>query len=116
VLPGGTATRAYTVRDSFGHADSVALKVLGRTNLTVSKSKNRVKRSRFVTATVRGLAPREWSRILYKGKLVRNGFSSANGTFTATFRVGRAKGKKQIVGYGLFTDTRRGATTIRVVR
>lgn len=116
VLPRGTSTRVYTVRDSFGHADSVALKVLGRANLTIAKSKNRVKRSRFVTATIRGLAPREWSRIRYKGRLVRNGFSTSNGTFSATFRVGRAKGKKRIVGYGLFTDTRRGATTIRVVR
>ncbi len=116
VLPTGTRTRVYTVRDSFGHADAVALKVLGRANLGMVKSRNRVKRSRYVTAMITGLVPNEWARIVYKGKLVRSGFSTSTGKFVATFRVGRAKGRKQIVGYGYFTDIRRGATTIRVVR
>ncbi len=115
-LPAGTRTRVYTVRDSFGHADTAALKVLGRVNLGVVKSRNRVKRSGTVTAMVTGLVPNEWARILYKGRLVRSGFSTSTGKFVATFRVGRAKGRKQIVGYGYFTDIRRGATTIRVVR
>jgi hypothetical protein len=116
VLPAGTRTRVYTVRDSFGHADSVALKVLGQANLGMVTSKHRVRRSGYVTAMVTGLVPGEWARILYKGRLVRSGFSTSTGKFVATFRVGRARGIKQIVGYGHFTDIRRGATTIRVVR
>jgi hypothetical protein len=115
-LPAGTFTRVYTVRDSFGHADTAAVKVLGRKTLTVTKSKFRVKRKRYVTAMVSGLAPAEWSRIFYKGRLVRSGKATSTGRFLVTFKVGRAKGKKAIVGYGQFTDIRRGATTIKVVR
>jgi hypothetical protein len=115
-VPGGTATRIYTVKDPFGHADTVALKVLGRTTLTVTKSQFRVKRKHYVTAMISGLAPAEWSRIFYKGRLVRSGKATSTGRFLATFKVGRAKGKKAIVGYGQFTDIRRGATTIKVVR
>jgi hypothetical protein len=116
VLPAGTATRTYVATDPYGHADTQALKVLGKKTLTVTKSQYRVKRGRYVTATVSGLAPTEWARIYYKGRPIRSGFASATGAFTATFKVGRAKGKKSIVGYGMFTDIRRGATTIKVVR
>ena len=115
-LPGGTRTRVYTVRDSWGHSDAVALKVLGRTTLAVTKSKNRVKRSGVVTAMVAGLLPNEWARIFYKGRLVRSGHATTTGKFVASFRVGRALGKKRIVGYGQFTDIRRGASTVKVVR
>ena len=116
ILPAGTATRVYRVRDSFGHADTRALKVLGRKSLSVTKSKNRVKRSRFVTATINGLAPGELARIYYKGALVKRGSAGSQGKFAARFKVGRARGKKRIVGFGQFSDIRRGATTIRVVR
>ena len=115
-LPAGTRTRVYTVRDAFGHTDTLAVKVLGRATLSVTKSKSRVKRSRYVTATVRYLAPGEWARVFYKGSLVRSGKATSAGTFSARFRVGRALGKKKIVGYGHFTDIRRGATVIKVVR
>lgn len=112
----GTATRVYTVRDAYGHADTLNLRVLGAKNLPVTKSAYRVKRRHYVTATVHGLAPNEWSRIVYKGNVVGRGPASATGTFTATFKVGPAKGRKRIVGLGRFTDIRRGATTIKVVR
>jgi hypothetical protein len=102
--------------DPYGHADTQALKVLGKKRLTVTKSQYRVKRGRYVTATVSGLAPAEWARVYYKGRPVRSGFASATGRFTATFKVGRAKGKKSIVGYGMFTDIRRGSSKIKVVR
>jgi hypothetical protein len=116
VLPAGTATRTYVATDPYGHADAQALKVLGKKRLTVTKSQYRVKRGRYVTATVSGLAPAEWARVYYKGRPVRSGFASATGRFTATFKVGRAKGKKSIVGYGMFTDIRRGSSKIKVVR
>lgn len=115
-LPAGTGTRAYRVTDAFGQADTQNLRVLGKKSLSVTKSKARVKRGRYVTATVSGLAPAEWARVYYKGKPVRSGFASAAGRFTATFKVGRPKGKKTIVGYGQFTDIRRGSTTVKVVR
>lgn len=115
-LPAGSATRVYTVRDSLGHADTASMKVLGRTNLGVLRSKFKVKRKRAVTATVRYLAPGEWARIVYKGRLVRSGKATSAGTFSASFRVGRAKGRKTIVGYGQFTDLRRGTAVIKVVR
>lgn len=115
-LPAGTATRVYTVKDPFGHTDAHALKVLGRANLSVLRGKYRVKRSRTVTATVRYLAPGEWTRIYYKGTPVRSGKASAAGTFSASFKAGRAKGIKTIAAYGLFTDIRRGSAVIKVVR
>ena len=115
-LPAGTATRVYKVRDSFGHADTQALSVLGRRTLSGTKSQFRVKRRHLVTATVGGLAPGEWSRIYYKGAFVRSGHATATGKFVATFRVGRSKGRKLVQGFGQFTDIRRGATTIKVVR
>jgi hypothetical protein len=115
-LPAGTRTRVYTVRDSYGHADAVALKVLGAKTLGVARSKYRVKRKRFVTATIMGLAPGERARIYYKGALVRSGAAGPRGDFAARFKVGGATGKKRIVGFGQFSDIRRGATTIKVVR
>jgi hypothetical protein len=115
-LAAGTATRTYKVRDSWGHSDTGSVKVLGRKTLPVYKTKNRVKRSGWVTATIRGLASQEAARIFYKGNLVRSGKATTRGAFSARFRVGRARGLKRIVGHGQFGDIRRGATTIRVVR
>jgi hypothetical protein len=115
-VPAGTATRVYTAKDVYGSSDTHALKVLGVKRLPVVRSAYKVKRGRYVTAMITGLVPNEWSRIVYKGILVRSGKASATGKFAASFRVGRAKGVKSIVGYGHFTDIRRGATTIKVVR
>jgi hypothetical protein len=92
------------------------VKVLGAAKLSVTRSKFKVKRSHYVTATVSYLAPGEWARIYYKGAPVRSGHASSTGRFTATFKVGRALGKKTIAGYGQFTDIRRGAAVIKVVR
>jgi hypothetical protein len=115
-LPNGTRSRVYTVRDAFGHANARVVKVLGAAKLSVTRSKFKVKRSHYVTATVSYLAPGEWARIYYKGAPVRSGHASSTGRFTATFKVGRALGKKTIAGYGQFTDIRRGAAVIKVVR
>ncbi|MET0999200.1 MAG: prenyltransferase/squalene oxidase repeat-containing protein [Marmoricola sp.] len=115
-VPGGTATRVYTAKDPYGHVDTVALKVLGQKTLPVTRSQYKVKRNRTVTTMISGLVPGEWSRIFYKGKLVRSGKATSTGRFAATFNVGRARGKKTVVGYGYFTDIRRGATTIKVRR
>ncbi len=115
-LPAGTRTRVYTVKDPFGHVGAHAVKVLGKANLSVLRGKYKVKRSRTVTATVRYLAPGEWTRVFYKGRFVRSGKASATGTFSASFKVGRAKGRKTISATGLFTDIRRGTAVIKVVR
>ena len=115
-LPAGTRSRLYKVRDIYGHSDTQVVKVLGRATLSVTTSAFRVKRSHVVTASIDNLAPTEWARIFYKGRLVSSGHATTGGKFAATFRVGRAKGRKHIVGYGQFTDIRRGATVIKVVR
>ena len=115
-LPGGTATRSYTVSDDHGHRASRSVKVLGVRNLAVRTSKYRVKRSHVVTATVSGLASGERASVYYKGHVVRRGAASPAGTFKATFRVGRAKGVKRLTAYGVFRDIRHGSDTIRVVR
>ena len=115
-MPTGTATRVYTVRDSFGHSDTAAVKVLGRKTLSVSRNKSQVMRSGLVTVTIRGLAPREAARIFYKGKQASSGAASPAGTFSATFHVGSSLGTQQIAGYGKYGSIRKGATTIRVVR
>jgi hypothetical protein len=115
-VPGGTATRVYTVKDVFGHSDTRAVKVLGQKRLPVTTSQFRVKRNRYVTAMISGLAPAEWSRIFYKGRFVRSGKATSTGRFLATFKVGRAKGRKGIVGYGQFTGIRRGTAVVKVVR
>jgi hypothetical protein len=115
-LPAGTRSRVYAVRDAYGHSDTQVVKVLGRATLSVTRSAFRDKRSHLVSASINNLAPSEWARIFYKGRLVRSGHATTAGKFAATFRVGRAKGRKHIVGYGQFTDIRRGATVIKVVR
>lgn len=115
-LPAGTATRSYTVRDAFGHSDAAMLKVLGAKKLRVTTSRHRVKRSRYVTVTVSGLAPREWARIAYRGRFLRSGHATWSGKFTAALNVGRHKGKRTFTGYGQFRDIRRGTAVIRVVR
>lgn len=115
-LAAGTGTRTYKVRDSWGHSDTGSVKVLGRKTLPIAKSKSRVKRSGWVTATIRGLASQEAARIYYKGNLVRSGYATTGGVFSASFRVGKPLGLKRVVGYGRFSDIRRGATTLRVVR
>jgi hypothetical protein len=115
-LPAGTANRVYAVRDAEGHADTATLKVLGAKTLPIVTSKYKVKKKRYVTAMITGLVPSEWARIYYKGAFVRSGHATSTGKFVATFKVGKAKGKKSITGFGFFTDIRRGATTIKVVR
>ena len=115
-LPAGTATRTYTVRDSCGHTDTGAVKVLGPKTLPVYKTKSRVKRSGWVTARIGGLASQEAAKIYYKGNLVRSGKATTAGVFSASFRVGRSLGLKRITGHGQFGDIRRGSTTVRVVR
>ncbi len=94
-LPAGTGTRTYTVKDPYGHTDTVALRALGARKLPVGRSAHQVKRKHKVTATVYGLAPNEWSRIYYKGHQIASGPASSVGTFTATFKVGKAKGKRR---------------------
>jgi len=115
-LPAGTADRTYTVEDPFGNTDTVVAKVLGRKTLEVSTNKSLARRSRLVTVTIEGLAPREAARIFYKGKQRSSGAASSAGTFSATFYVGTTLGTQQIAGYGKFGSIRQGATTIRVIR
>jgi hypothetical protein len=115
-LPAGTATRTYRVRDSWGETDTGSVKVLGKKTLRLYKTKSRVTRSGWVTARIGGLASRESAGIYYKGNLVRSGKASTAGVFSASFKVGRALGEKQIVGHGQYGDIRRGVTSIRVVR
>ena len=69
-----------------------------------------------MTATIQGLAPGERAAIYYKGDLKKRGVAGPRGRFSATFRVGRARGVKRIVGYGQFSQIRNGVTQIRVVR
>jgi hypothetical protein len=115
-LPAGTATRTYTVQDSWGHSETGSVQVLGRKTLTVSRTKSQVKRSGWVTARVGGLASQEAASIYYKGKRVRSGKATTAGWFSASFRVGSALGSQRIAGHGQFGDIRNGATTVKVVR
>jgi hypothetical protein len=66
--------------------------------------------------TVTGLASREPARVLHKGRVVRRGTATAGGKFVARFKVTRSLGRTKVWGQGQFTDIRRGATYIRVVR
>ncbi len=115
-LPGGTATRVYTVRDADGHSDTAAVKVLGRKKLAVHTSKSRVRRSGKVAVVVAGLQPGEHARILYKGKVKKRGTANSAGKIRTSFRVGRSTGRKRIVAKGEFSDIRRGTAVLRVRR
>jgi len=115
-LPAGTAARRYAVRDTAGHGATSTLKVLGKKTLSVRTSKQRVKRSGRVSVTVSGLASGERARIYYKGALKRSATASSTGRLTASFKVGRALGRKKITATGQFSDIRRGTQIIRVVR
>lgn len=115
-LPGGTATRVYTVRDADGHSDTAAVRILGRKKLAVHTSKSRVRRSGKVSVVVRGLQPGERARVLYKGKVKKRGVANSAGKIRTTFRVGRSTGRKRIVAVGQFADIRRGTAVLRVRR
>lgn len=115
-LPRGTHTRVYNVRDAAGHLGSTSVKVLGPKTLTVTRTPSPVKRSRTVTVAARGLAPNEAARIYYGSRLVRSGAASASGNLVARFSSGRSKGVKSIRAYGRFSDIRKGATSVKVVR
>ena len=115
-LPGGTHTRVYNVRDAAGHLGSTSLKVLGPKTLTVSRTPSPVKRSRTITVAARGLAPNEAARIFYGSRLVRSGEASASGNLVARFSSGTSVGTKSIRAYGRFSDIRKGATSVKVVR
>jgi hypothetical protein len=115
-LPLGTATRTYTVRDRDGRADSARVKVLGRANLTVSRTAYRVKRAHTVKITISHLAPREKASLYYRHQRVAVGQAGPGGRFTATVHVGRSLGKKSVVGLGQFGAIRNGRTVIKVVR
>lgn len=115
-LPGGTHTRVYNVRDAAGHLGSTSVKVLGPKTLTVTRTPSPVKRSRTITVAARGLAPNEAARIYYGRRLVRSHEASASGNLVARFSSGTSVGRKSIRAYGRFSDIRRGATSVRVVR
>jgi hypothetical protein len=115
-LPAGTATRTYRVRDSWGNTDKGSVKVVGKKTLPLYKTKSTVKRSGWVTVRIGGLASREAAKIWFKGNVVRSGYATTGGVFSASFKVGTSLGQKSIVGHGRYGDIRRGATTIRVVR
>ncbi len=115
-LPAGTRTRSYAVRDAYGHVDATTVKVLGRRTLVVARTPGRVQRSRVITVAARGLAPHEPARIFYGSRLVRSGAASASGNLVARFSSGTSLGRKSIRAYGRFSDIRKGATTVSVVR
>ena len=115
-LPGGTHTRVYNVRDAAGHLGSTSVKVLGPKTLTVTRTPSPVKRSRTITVAARGLAPNEAARIFYGSRLVRSGEASSTGNLVARFSSGTSVGTKSIRAYGRFSDIRKGATTVKVVR
>ncbi|MBC9226045.1 hypothetical protein GL325_06920 [Aeromicrobium sp. 636] len=114
--PAGTATRTVTVTGSRGNrAGSTSVTVLGARKLAVAKARKKVKRAKVQKVVVRGLAAREPVRIQYRGKVVRRGVASAQGTYTYRFKVGRKTGTAKVVVRGAFTD-RQGATSFRVVK
>jgi len=115
-LASGTADREYIVRDGDGHYDKTTLKVLGNKTLSLGRSATRVKRSGYLTVTVRGLASGEATLVTYAGRTVRSTKASTSGTVTARFAVGRSLGTKTVRAYGQFSDIRRGSTTFTVVR
>lgn len=115
-LPNGTATRGYAVRDAHGHVGTASVKVLGARRLVVVRTPGRVKRSHVITVAARGLAPHESARIFYGRRLVRSGAASASGNLVARFSSGRSLGTQSIRAYGRFSDIRKGATTVKVVR
>jgi hypothetical protein len=115
-LPSGTGTRTYTVKDAFGHTDHAFVRVLGAKTLTVTRTPGIVKRRAQVTVAARGLAAGEAAKIYYGSTLVKSGAASASGNLVARFSSGSSLGTKSIRAYGRFTDIRKGATTVKVVR
>lgn len=115
-VPAGTAKRYFRVTDSAGRTDGHVLKALGAKRFSVEKSAKRVKRSRYVRITVRGMAAGERVVVRYKGKTIRQTRASSKGVYTTRFRVGRATGVKSIKVLGQFPTVRYGSTTVRVVR
>ena len=47
---------------------------------------------------------------------MKSGAASASGNLVARFSSGSSLGTKSIRAYGRFTDIRKGATTVKVVR
>ena len=90
--------------------------MLGAKTLTVTRSTGIVKRRAQVTVAARGLAAGEAAKIYYGSTLVKSGAASASGNLVARFSSGSSLGTKSIRAYGRFSDIRKGATTVKVVR
>ena len=103
------------MKDAFGHSDNAFIRVLGAKTLTVTRSPGIVKRRAQVTVAARGLAAGEAAKIYYGSTLVKSGAASASGNLVARFSSG-VPGHESIRAYGRFTDIRKGATTVKVVR
>jgi hypothetical protein len=88
--------------------------VVGAKKLAPTLARSKVKRGKRQTVTVRGLAAYEPVTIRYQGTVIRR-TADRHGATTATFRVGRATGRKRITITGLGAP-RAGAATFRIVR
>ena len=65
---------------------------------------------------VTGLAPGESVKVFLGKKKVAHGEANGQGVFKGSFTVTGKLGKAKIKATGQYDDTRKGSTTIRVVR
>ncbi|QWC85508.1 hypothetical protein KLP28_01620 [Nocardioidaceae bacterium] len=112
----GTATRTYTVEDTYGRTSEVSMDVLGRTRLDVTTPDRRRKGAKMrVVAT--GLAPGEQASLVVSRGDRRT--ASANDAGRVVFRgvdVARPAGTRTYVVRGEFGRIRKGSDTVRVLR
>lgn len=111
------ATRSYTVRTT-GSRDvrtgTAVVKVLAPTTLRQALASSSVKRRGTQTITVRGLAPKEKVRLLYRGAQVWTGSASAAGVVRHAFAVGSTTGRRKVQAFGKFDDRSAAASYFRV--
>lgn len=115
-VPKGTARRSLVVSDSTGRTvASTAVQVLAPRTLRVTPARAKVKRAKVQRIVVRGLTAREPVQVRYRGKLVKRGYATTQGTYTYRFKVGRKVGKATVSVRGAYAD-RKGSRTFRVVK
>lgn len=114
--PAGNAARTITVTGSRANrAGSTTVPVLAQRTLTTKVARTKVRKNRFQRVVVGGLTAREPVRVYYRGKLVKRGTASSNGTYSHTFRVGKKLGKAKVTVFGAYAN-RSGAKVFRVVK
>ncbi len=112
--PKTSGSKVVTVTGSRANrTGSVRVKVLGARTLSTRLAYRTVKAGKSQKVVVKGLAAGERVTVYQSNRRKKTGTASSAGSYTATFKVGRAKGKKTVKVVGQFNN-RKGSKSFRI--